>query len=163
MDIPKDTLICYGWIHPGRLGGFQDSHGIPPMDHVAGKGPIGFQADEPMPADLVWKRGTARAAKKDGWIRKSRNEGEGGDMGINSPKTKRPRYEMPEFVKQALEKRNLMDDYEKRPAYQRNDYIGWIERAKRWDTKEKRLRQMLDELETGGVYMKMKHPPSRKQ
>ncbi|MEW6261509.1 MAG: YdeI/OmpD-associated family protein [Thermodesulfobacteriota bacterium] len=76
---------------------------------------------------------------------------------------KRPRYPMPDFVKQALEERGLMAAYQARPAYQRNDYIGWIERAKLQETKEKRLRQMLDELEIGGVYMNMKHPASRKK
>lgn len=50
----------------------------------------------------------------------------------------------------------------RRPAYQQNDYIGWITRAKRQETKEKRLRQMLEELEIGGVYMNMEHPPSAK-
>jgi hypothetical protein len=43
-----------------------------------------------------------------------------------------------------------------------NDYIGWINRAKLQKTKEKRLNQMLDELEIGGVYMKMAHPSSKK-
>lgn len=33
--------------------------------------------------------------------------------------------------------------------------------AKRRETKEKRLDQMLDELEIGGVYMSMKHPGSK--
>jgi uncharacterized protein YdeI (YjbR/CyaY-like superfamily) len=69
---------------------------------------------------------------------------------------------MPDFVKRALEERGLMEDYKRRPAYQQNDYIGWITRAKREATKQKRLQQMLDELEMGGVYMKMAHPPSRK-
>jgi uncharacterized protein YdeI (YjbR/CyaY-like superfamily) len=69
---------------------------------------------------------------------------------------------MPEFVKEALEERGLTDEYEKRPAYQQNDYIGWINGAKLQETKDKRLHQMLDELEMGGVYMKMEHPPSRK-
>ena len=53
-----------------------------------------------------------------------------------------------------------MEAYHKRPAYQQNDYVGWINRAKRQETKEKRLRQMLEELARGGVYMKMKHPLS---
>ncbi|PWN05999.1 YdeI/OmpD-associated family protein [Rhodohalobacter mucosus] len=74
----------------------------------------------------------------------------------------RPIHPMPDFVKSALEKRGLMDDYLARPAYQQNDYLGWINRAKRIQTKKKRLNQMLDELERGGVYMKMDHPPSRK-
>ena len=69
---------------------------------------------------------------------------------------------MPSFVKQALEERDLMSDYEARPAYQQNDYIGWIKNAKLKETKEKRLLQMLEELEKGGIYMKMSHPPSKK-
>ena len=81
-------------------------------------------------------------------------------MGRDFSKLKRPRYPMPGFVKQALDERCLLEAYQKRPAYQQNDYIGWINRAKRRETKEKRLLQMLEELETGGVYMKMKHPPS---
>lgn len=74
----------------------------------------------------------------------------------------RPLQPMPDFVKQALETRCLMDDYKKRPAYQQNDYLGWINRAKRQETKEKRLNQMLDELQSGGIYMNMDHPLSRK-
>ena len=62
---------------------------------------------------------------------------------------------MPEDVLARLQQRGLMQRYEERPAYQQNDYIGWINRAKRAETREKRLSQMLDELEKGGVYMKM--------
>lgn len=75
---------------------------------------------------------------------------------------KRPIHPMAAFVKQALVDRDLLKDYEKRPAYQQNDYIGWINQAKREETKLKRLNQMLDELEKGGVYMNMDHPASRK-
>ena len=75
---------------------------------------------------------------------------------------KRPIHPMPSFVEHALEDRSLTTDYRSRPAYQQNDYIGWINNARRQETKEKRLHQMLDELERGGVYMKMSHPPSRK-
>ena len=57
-------------------------------------------------------------------------------MGEDFSKLKRLRYPMPDFVRQALDDRDLME------------------------TKEKRLRQMLEELERGGVYMKMKHPAS---
>ena len=56
----------------------------------------------------------------------------------------------------------MIADYEARPFYQRNDYLAWIARAKREETRERRLAQMLDELEQGGVYMKMAHAPSRK-
>jgi uncharacterized protein YdeI (YjbR/CyaY-like superfamily) len=67
----------------------------------------------------------------------------------------RPRYPMPEYMREALKARGLMEAYNARPPYQRNDYIGWITRAKRSETQEKRLNQMLDELEKGDVYMNM--------
>ena len=68
---------------------------------------------------------------------------------------KRARNAMPRFVREALVERNLMDAYRARPAYQQNDYIGWILRAKRDETRERRLAQMLDELQRGDRYMKM--------
>ncbi len=74
----------------------------------------------------------------------------------------RPRCRMPRFVREALEAEGLMEDYRARPAYQRNDYLGWILRAKRPETGHRRLRRMLDELCAGGVYMGMEHRPSRR-
>jgi uncharacterized protein YdeI (YjbR/CyaY-like superfamily) len=62
---------------------------------------------------------------------------------------------MQAHIRTALEKRGLMESYRARPAYQRNDYLGWIGNAKLADTRQKRLDQMLDELERGGVYMNM--------
>ena len=62
---------------------------------------------------------------------------------------------MPPEVERALEDADLMEAYQARPPYQRNDYLGWIDRAKRPETKARRLQQMLDELEQGDVYMKM--------
>lgn len=76
---------------------------------------------------------------------------------------KRQKHKIPDYIQLALEKSGLMVDYQNRPAFQQNDYIGWIERAKRIETRIKRLSQMLKELETGGVYMKMDHPASRKK
>lgn len=67
----------------------------------------------------------------------------------------RARHQIPDRVRKALNDRGLMDAYRARPDYQQNDYIGWIIRAKRHETKQKRLAQMLDELERGGVYMNM--------
>jgi uncharacterized protein YdeI (YjbR/CyaY-like superfamily) len=66
-------------------------------------------------------------------------------------------HPMPEFVKTAMEQRGLLEAYHNRPPYQQNDYVGWINRAKRMETKLKRLDQMLDELERGDVYMKMEY------
>lgn len=68
---------------------------------------------------------------------------------------KRARHPMPDFVEHALRERGLMDAYSNRPAYQQNDYVGWIARAKLEATRQKRLEQMLAELEHGGKYMNM--------
>jgi len=62
---------------------------------------------------------------------------------------------MPAFVARGLEDADLVDAYEARPPYQRNDYLGWIGRAKREETKLRRFAQMLDELRSGDIYMKM--------
>ena len=75
---------------------------------------------------------------------------------------RRPRHPMPDFVREALEEHSMLDAYEARPPYQRNDYLGWIARAKREDTRERRLAQMLDELRRGNVYMKMAWGGGRK-
>lgn len=75
---------------------------------------------------------------------------------------KREKQPMPGFVERALMEAGLMDAYEARPPYQRNDYLLWINEAKRQETKNKRLRQMLDELKVGGVYMNMRHRASSK-
>lgn len=78
-------------------------------------------------------------------------------MNKQSSRLKRPLHPMPDFVRIALETKNLMDAYLQRPAYQQNDYIGWITRAKMPATRQKRLDQMLDELFRGDVYMKMEY------
>lgn len=75
---------------------------------------------------------------------------------------KRPKQPMPAYVRKALIERRLMEAYRARPAYQQNDYLRWIDQAVRQETKDKRVAQMLDELERGGVYMKMAHAASRK-
>jgi uncharacterized protein YdeI (YjbR/CyaY-like superfamily) len=71
---------------------------------------------------------------------------------------KRPRQPMSDFVREALVRRDLMEAYRAPPPYQQNGYLGWIARAKRPETREKRLVQMLDELAGGDRYMNM---PSR--
>ena len=68
---------------------------------------------------------------------------------------------MPDFVKTVLIKRGLLDAYKNRPPYQQNDYIGWITRAKREKTRQKRLEQMLDELKKGNLYMNMNYNPRK--
>ena len=68
---------------------------------------------------------------------------------------KRALNPMPDLIRDTLAERGLMKAYEARPDSQKNDYLGWIARAKRPDTRQKRLDQMLDELQRGGVYMNM--------
>ena len=68
---------------------------------------------------------------------------------------RRPRVPMPDDIRDALDAAGLMAAYQARPPYQRNDYLGWITRAKRPETRAKRLAQMLDELAGGDRYMKM--------
>lgn len=84
-------------------------------------------------------------------------------MDLKPTRLKRQQILMPDFVKQALDEKDLMIAYLARPAYQQNDYLAWITRAKRPETVQKRLNQMLTELEQGGVYMNMKHQPSSKE
>ena len=68
---------------------------------------------------------------------------------------------MPESVRQALEGHELMEAYRLRPAYQQNDYLLWINQAKREETKQRRIKQMLQELTAGDLYMKMRWNPKR--
>ena len=75
---------------------------------------------------------------------------------------KRPKQPMPPDVDQALRGAGVLDAYRERPAYQRNDYLGWIGQAQQDETRAKRVRQMVDELREGGVYMGMTHAPSRR-
>jgi uncharacterized protein YdeI (YjbR/CyaY-like superfamily) len=75
---------------------------------------------------------------------------------------KRPRHTMPAEIRAALAKAGVADDYAARPAYQRNDYLGWIGGAKQDDTRRSRIVQMVAELKQGGVYMGMAHRPSAK-
>jgi len=46
---------------------------------------------------------------------------------------------MPKDIEKQLIQENLMDAYRRRPPYQQNDYFGWIFKAKRAETREKRI------------------------
>ena len=75
---------------------------------------------------------------------------------------RRPIHPMPEDIRNVLAAHDVSKEYERRPHYQRNDYLGWIARAKRPETRQKRIAQMIAELKQGGIYMGMKHGPSKK-
>lgn len=76
---------------------------------------------------------------------------------------KRALHPMPPFVRRALMNQKLMEAYKRRPPYQRNDYVGWITKAKLPETQQRRLKQMLDELASGDRYMKMHYLPKNQQ
>lgn len=67
----------------------------------------------------------------------------------------RPLQPMPDDIAARLTAAGLRSAYDARPPYQRNDYLGWIARAKREATRQKRIAQMLDELAAGDCYMGM--------
>jgi uncharacterized protein YdeI (YjbR/CyaY-like superfamily) len=74
---------------------------------------------------------------------------------------KRALHTMPKKIRELLNKKGLMEAYNSRPPYQRNDYIGWILGAKQDATREKRLNQMLSELKKGTHYMNMAWTPRK--
>lgn len=75
---------------------------------------------------------------------------------MDTSRLKRKINTMPEDVEKRLIAENLMDSYKSRPPYQQNDYLGWILKAKRPETREKRIVQMINELRSGDMYMGMK-------
>lgn len=74
---------------------------------------------------------------------------------MDSSRLKRSVYPIPNDILKILAEEGLMDAYRLRPPYQQNDYIGWITRAKLPATREKRVRQMIEELRGGEKYMGM--------
>lgn len=113
------------------------------------KGSVKFPLGRPIPLDLVQK--IVKLRVKENMSRR-----------ITTPHRtiiRRPRYPMPDFIRQALLENKMMDAYLARPPYQQNDYIGWINRAVQDRTKQKRLDQMINELKSGDVYMKMAYKP----
>jgi hypothetical protein len=70
---------------------------------------------------------------------------------------------MPACIRQALAKAKLTAAYRARPAYQQNDYLSWIHRAKRPETKQKRLAVMLADLRRGDRYMGMRYNAGKKR
>lgn len=72
---------------------------------------------------------------------------------------KRAIQKMPSDIRKLLTAQGLTKAYSQRPPYQRNDYLSWIGRAKLPATRTRRIRQMLNELSEGNVYMKMAWSP----
>lgn len=76
---------------------------------------------------------------------------------MDSSKLKRDVHLMPNDVADALSSTGTIDAYKLRPPYQQNDYIGWIARAQRGETRLKRINQMISELQSGDAYMGMQY------
>lgn len=68
---------------------------------------------------------------------------------------------LPAALKRRMEEEDVLELYRQRPPYQRNDYLGWIARARQEATKQKRADQMIAELKKGNVYMNMMWNSSR--
>ncbi|MGL0748454.1 DUF1801 domain-containing protein [Secundilactobacillus paracollinoides] len=102
------------------------------------KGAIQFPYDRPLPTNLITKLVRSRLAHPE-----------------TAARHRRSTEAMPPEIQQALTQAGLLAQFNVRPHYQQNDYLRWIQQAKRPATQEKRLQQMLTELTDGHLYMKM--------
>ena len=116
-------------------------------EYKAAKGTIQFPLDKPIPYDLIGDITRWRVSMLAGSDKSNHS--------MDTSKMTRKVHDIPEDVTAALDESALWERYKARPPYQRNDYISWITRAKREDTRQKRLTQMLKELESGDAYMGM--------
>lgn len=74
---------------------------------------------------------------------------------MENRRLKRASQPMPEDIAARLNAEGVTEAYRARPAYQRNDYLGWIARAKKTETRQKRIEQMVEELRGHSLYMRM--------
>jgi len=118
------------------------------------KGTVQFPYDKPLPLELIERMVRFRTAEQAVLLEEKK-------AGITKEKTLRPRYPMPEDVMAELQREDLTEAYDARPPYQKNDYIGWITRARRPETRRKRIDQMLAELRSGDAYMGMAYSPKK--
>jgi len=62
---------------------------------------------------------------------------------------------IPPYIKKVLQREGLLEKYNQQIYTYRKGYAQWIEGAKRQETKDKRMRQMIRELKERKVYMGM--------
>lgn len=134
---------------PSAIIQFQDEL----TSYRCSKGTIQLPYEKPLPLDLISRIVEFRAEEQ-------RRLAVEKAAGKKTEREIRPRFPMPEDIAQRLADSELTDAYNARPPYQRNDYIGWIIQAKRPETREKRISQMMEELKLS-LYMGM--PYKKKQ
>jgi uncharacterized protein YdeI (YjbR/CyaY-like superfamily) len=54
---------------------------------------------------------------------------------LDTSRLSREVHDIPDYVCAALDSSRLLESYRARPPYQQNDYIGWISRGKREETR----------------------------
>ncbi|MCL2833706.1 MAG: YdeI/OmpD-associated family protein [Treponema sp.] len=142
---------------------------VPFKDRLTGykttKGGIQFPIGKPIDFELIaeitkWR---VLCADKSGAVKSRAVKSRTVKSGAGTGRMTRQVHEIPDYITAALDRGNLWDLYNARPPYQRNDYIGWITRGKREETRQKRLNQMLEELRNGNAYMGMKYLPKNKE
>jgi uncharacterized protein YdhG (YjbR/CyaY superfamily) len=132
-------------LHPGYIDRIPFAGRL--ATYKTSKGAIQFPYDKPIDYELIadivrWRVSCVEKAGKS-------------DKDMDTSRMTRKVYDIPGYIAAALDESMLWERYRERPPYQRNDYIGWITRGKREETRQKRLAQMLDELQAGGAYMGM--------
>ncbi len=135
---------------PSAINAFQEEL----KEYHYSKGTVQFPYDKPLPLELIGRIVRFRTAEQAVLLEEKK-------AGKSKEKTLRPRYPMPDDVMAELQKEDLTEAYNARPPYQKNDYIGWITRARRPETRRKRIGQMLDELRSGDAYMGMVYSPKK--
>lgn len=110
------------------------------------KGTVRFLYTQPLPWDLIQRMVSFRVKEQDALAEAKKN----GQKAAPPPPVHHP---VPEDIAEILEQKSLTEAYHARPPYQRNGYLVWIAQAKRTETREKRLHQMLLELQAGDVYL----------
>lgn len=77
------------------------------------------------------------------------NNKSGKKVDFKIPKAGTQTFDIPREYEDFLKEHKLLDEYKNRPFYQQRGWIEWIESAKQEDTRQKRARSMVRELQTG--------------
>lgn len=112
------------------------------------KGGVQLPNDRPLPFDLIRLIVLYNCEQR--ISNQIRNEG--------VPRSQKP---LSDCLKARLIQEGQLENYNTRPRYQRTDYISWIEKAVRTETREKRISQMIEELRNGDAYMGMVYNAKR--